>query len=55
MKRRTLLAGTAALATAAAAPSIVRAATGRILKFVPQSDVTILDPIWTTGRWCTCR
>ncbi len=50
MKRRTFVA-TAAAATAAslAAPAIGRAAGARVLKFVPQSDVTILDPIWTTA------
>jgi peptide/nickel transport system substrate-binding protein len=45
MKRRTFLAATAALAT----PSIVRAAGTGLLKFIPQSDVTVLDPIWTTA------
>jgi peptide/nickel transport system substrate-binding protein len=46
MKRRTFLTGTAA---SLAAPSILRAAGTGVLKFVPQSDVTILDPIWTTA------
>ncbi len=46
MKRRTFLAGSAA---ALAAPSVVRAQSSRVLKFIPQSDVTILDPIWTTA------
>ena len=46
IKRRTLLAvGAATLA----APSIVAAQGARVLKFVPQSDVTVLDPIWTTA------
>ncbi len=51
MKRRTFLAtGAAATATATlAAPAIGRAAEARVLRFVPQSDVTILDPIWTTA------
>jgi peptide/nickel transport system substrate-binding protein len=49
MKRRTFLAGSAALATPLAAPSITRAAGTGLLKFIPQSDVTILDPIWTTA------
>jgi ABC-type transport system substrate-binding protein len=49
MQRRAFLAAGAASAAALAAPSIVRAATSKLLKFVPQSDVTILDPIWTTA------
>ena len=49
MQRRAFLAAGAASAVALAAPSIVRAATSKLLKFVPQSDVTILDPIWTTA------
>ena len=46
MKRRTLLAAGAA---SLAAPAIVAAQGTRLLKFVPQSDVTVLDPIWTTA------
>ncbi|MEO8714751.1 MAG: ABC transporter substrate-binding protein [Acetobacteraceae bacterium] len=50
MKRRTFLAGSAAVAASPlAAPSIARAQGSRVLKFIPQSDVTILDPIWTTA------
>lgn len=36
------------LAAALAAPSIVRAETSRVLKFIPQSDLGVLDPIWAT-------
>ena len=46
MKRRTFLAAGAA---ALAAPSLARAADLRLLKFIPQSDLTVLDPIWTTA------
>jgi peptide/nickel transport system substrate-binding protein len=46
MKRRTFLAGTAATL---AAPYVSRAAGQRVLKFIPQSDPTVLDPIWTTA------
>jgi peptide/nickel transport system substrate-binding protein len=37
-------------AAAAFAPSIVTAAPGsKVLKFVPQADLAVLDPIWTTA------
>ena len=50
MQRRSFLAATAATAaTGLARPAIGHAAAARVLKFVPQSDVTILDPIWTTA------
>ncbi|HEY4043018.1 MAG TPA: ABC transporter substrate-binding protein [Rhodopila sp.] len=50
MKRRSLLrAGTAALAAGLARPAIVRAAGTRVLKFIPQADLAVLDPVWTTA------
>jgi peptide/nickel transport system substrate-binding protein len=49
MHRRTFLAGTAASASLLAAPRISRGAEQGALKFIPQSDPTILDPIWTTA------
>jgi peptide/nickel transport system substrate-binding protein len=45
MRRRDVLAATAALA----APRIAAAQNNRVLRFVPQSDVAVLDPIWTTA------
>ena len=51
MKRRDFLASTAAVAAAAgslAGPNIAAAASQRVLKFVPQADLAVLDPIWTT-------
>ena len=45
MRRRTLLAATAALA----APAMVRAASATTLKIVPASDLAALDPVWTTA------
>ena len=45
MKRRQMLAASLGLAM----PSIVRAQAARTLKFIPQSDVTVVDPIWTTA------
>jgi peptide/nickel transport system substrate-binding protein len=41
-----LLAGAAALA----APRIAAAQDARVLKFVPQADLAVLDPIWTTAE-----
>jgi peptide/nickel transport system substrate-binding protein len=46
MQRRRLLAATAA---ALAMPAVGRAQATRVLKFIPQSDLTVLDPIWTTA------
>ena len=45
IRRRTFTAGVAAML---AAPSISRGAANAPLKFIPQSDLTILDPIVTT-------
>ena len=49
MQRRRFLATTVAAATTLAAPSIGRAAASRVLRFVPQSDLAVLDPVWTTA------
>jgi len=46
IRRRTVL---AAAGGALAAPSILAAQGQRVLKFVPQSNLTALDPIWTTA------
>ncbi len=43
MLRRSLLVGVAALAT----PAIAQPA--RVLRFVPQANLAVLDPIWTTS------
>ena len=45
MRRREFLAGTAA---ALAMPAVARAAANQTLTFVPQADLSVLDPIWTT-------
>jgi len=55
VKRRTFL-GTAAASLAVpvlAAPSIARGAAANVLKFVPQSNLTSLDPVWTTAAVTT--
>jgi peptide/nickel transport system substrate-binding protein len=44
MRRRTFLGAAAALA----APGLVRAESERTLLFIPQSDLTALDPVWTS-------
>ncbi|WP_426957437.1 ABC transporter substrate-binding protein [Muricoccus radiodurans] len=55
MHRRDLLAGAAGaglLGTGAfglSRPSLAQGAASRVLKFIPQSDVTVLDPIITTA------
>ena len=45
MHRRTFLVSTAA---ALAAPAIARGEAATVLKFVPQADLAVLDPVWTT-------
>jgi peptide/nickel transport system substrate-binding protein len=45
MRRRTFLAGSAA---ALATPAIARGEAARVLTFVPQADLGVLDPVWTT-------
>ncbi len=48
LKRRTFLGASAATTAATlAAPAVAQAAS--VLKFIPQSDVTVLDPLWTTA------
>jgi len=46
MRRRTFLAASAATH---ALPSITQAETKRVLKFITQSDLAVLDPVWTTA------
>ena len=45
MRRRSFLATAAALA----APRIGRPAEASVLRFIPQSDLAVLDPIWTAA------
>jgi peptide/nickel transport system substrate-binding protein len=51
MKRRSILKSTVAGAVAAALPrfAIAQAANARVLRFVPQANLTLLDPIITTA------
>jgi peptide/nickel transport system substrate-binding protein len=46
MRRRTFLAASAATL---ALPAVVQAQSKRVLKFIPQSDLAVLDPVWTTA------
>jgi peptide/nickel transport system substrate-binding protein len=46
MRRRTFLAASAATL---ALPSVAKPASTRVLKFIPQADMAVLDPIWTTA------
>ena len=46
MQRRTFLAATG---TTLALPSIARAQAGRTLRFIPQADLSTLDPHWNTA------
>ena len=46
MRRRTFLAASAA---SLALPAVARAEKQRLLKFIPQSDLQVLDPVWTTA------
>jgi ABC-type transport system substrate-binding protein len=51
MHRRALLASTAAAAVAALPRvAVAQPAQDRLLKFVPQANLTSLDPIWTTAN-----
>jgi len=50
MKRRTFLKGATALTLAGPAlPGSASAQAGATLKFVPQANLTALDPVWTTA------
>ena len=46
--RRAFIAGTAA-AFAVSKPNIGRGADKNVIKFVPQGDLAVVDPIWTTA------
>lgn len=51
MRRRDLIAGAASVATAGlACPAQARSGDTRVLRYVPQANLTVLDPIWTTAQ-----
>ena len=47
MRRRSFLAGSAATAAAVAMPAIVQAQAQRVIRFIPESDLVIFDPVVT--------
>ena len=46
MRRRTLIASSAA---AIAMPRLARAASATTIRFTPEADLAVLDPVWTTA------
>ncbi len=51
MRRRDLLAGAAVVAASLARPALAQPPQrARVLRFVPQADLSSLDPIWTTAN-----
>jgi peptide/nickel transport system substrate-binding protein len=49
MRRRDLLKASAAGVAGLAMPSLLRADSSKTLTFIPQSDLSVLDPVWTTA------
>ncbi len=49
MRRRQFMQTSLATGAALAAPRIARADQNRVLKFIPQSDLAVTDPVWTTA------
>ena len=50
MDRRHFIGGSGAAAAAAfAPPRIARAASSKVLRYIPQADLAVLDPVWTTA------
>ena len=43
------MAASAAAAGALAAPAVGRAQSSQVLRFIPQADLAVLDPVWTTA------
>ncbi len=54
-RRRLLQAGAVALTAPLAAPAVVRADAARTLRYVPPTDLAILDPVWTTAAITTAH
>ena len=50
MRRRTFLTAGAAVAGALAAPRVARSQESKILRFIPQVDLPLLDPVTNSGK-----
>jgi peptide/nickel transport system substrate-binding protein len=50
MNRRRFIATTTGLAAAGSAPARAQRRDPRVLRFVPQANLTSLDPVWTTAQ-----
>lgn len=48
MKRRTFMATSTAGTVALALPSVGRAQSRQVLRFIPNADLAVLDPVWST-------
>jgi peptide/nickel transport system substrate-binding protein len=49
MRRRAFVASSVATSVGLGAPRVVRGAETKVLKFIPQSDLAVLDPVWTAA------
>ncbi len=49
MRRRTFLTGTAAAAAALPRVGLAQTGAARVLRYVPQADLTVIDPVMTTA------
>ena len=55
MRRRHLMEAAVAGTTALVAPHVIAAENARVLKFIPQSDLATLDPMFTTASVTRCH
>lgn len=49
MRRRQIIQGAAAMGAALAAPNVARSQAARTLRFVPQADLALVDPVQSTA------
>ncbi len=49
MQRRSFLVGSAAASIAPLAPTVAQTGAARVLRYVPQADLTVIDPVMTTA------
>ncbi len=55
MRRRRLMEAAVAGTTALVSPHVIAAENARVLKFIPQSDLATLDPMFTTASVTRCH